>query len=289
MSKLFWDRPIFILGNNRSGTSLLRIMLHSHPQICIPPESHFFLWLEEKYGNWNNNILEIYLEDLYKSKKFETWNLDRTGLRDYLINFLPESYAHLTSLVYKFYALTENKSPLFWGDKNGLWIEKLDKIKLYFPNAFIIHLIRDGRDVACSYKEINLKNVNTPYAPKLPNDISKIAETWNTNNISIEDFLKLLPKSQFVQIKYEDLLVSTKSALERILEPLGLKTAPQQFEYYLRDKKDIEPEEFFRWKEKLKQPPDINNIGKYLNILSEDEINVFNNIANHSLKKYKYA
>src|SRR5690554_1611570 len=117
MSELLWNKPIFILGNQRSGTSLLRLMLHSHPEICIPPESHFFLWLENKYGNWNDAYLEKFLDDLYKATKFETWNLERTELRNYLRGFSIENYAHLISLIYKFYALKENRNPRYWGDK----------------------------------------------------------------------------------------------------------------------------------------------------------------------------
>ena len=51
-------KELFIIGNPRSGTSLLRLMLTCHPEIVIPPESHFFLWLEEKYGE-NFNIESI--------------------------------------------------------------------------------------------------------------------------------------------------------------------------------------------------------------------------------------
>jgi hypothetical protein len=288
MESFIWDKPIFILGNPRSGTSLLRLMLHSHSEICIPPESHFFLWLEEKYGIWNFQDLDSYLDDLHNATKFETWSLNRVELTDYLNNLVPESYAELTSLIYKFYALKENKEPRFWGDKNSLWIDKLPKIMQYYPNAFIVHIIRDGRDVACSYKEINLKNVKSPYAPNLPNEVSEIAETWNLNNIALENFLKSVPKSQYVQIKYEHLLTSPKTTLQKVLEPLELKITSGQLEYYLKNKKDIEPEEFFNWKEKLVQPPDTSNIGKYQTILSKKEIYIFNNIANHSLLKYNY-
>lgn len=288
MSEFLWNKPVFILGNPRSGTSLLRIMLHSHPEICIPPESHFFLWLEEKYGKWNNQFIEVYLDDLYQATKFETWNLDRTELKDYLNNCTIKNYAHLTSLIYNFYALKENKKPKYWGDKNGLWTEKLYKIKLYYPDAFIVHLIRDGRDVACSYKEINIKGVNTLYAPKLPNEIAEIAKIWNSNNIAIESFLNTFSEKQFIQIKYEELLISPESILQKILSPMGLETTKIQLEYYLKNSKDIEPEEFFKWKEKLVQPPDLSNIGKHRKILTKGEINTFNSVAKHSLLKYNY-
>ncbi len=288
MSEFLWNRPVFIIGNQRSGTSLLRLMLHSHPEICIPPESHFFLWLEEKYGKWNNVDLEVYLEDLYNSKKFETWNLNRKELKNYLSRFSIISYAHLNSLVYYFYSLKDNKKPRYWGDKNGLWVDQLDKIKFYYPEAYIVHLIRDGRDVACSYKEINLKNVTTRYAPHLPNEIAEIAAVWDSNNIAIEGVLSTFLEHQVVQIKYEELLISPESILQKVLSPLGLETTKAQLEYYLQDSKDIEPEEFFKWKEKLVQPPDLSNIGKYQKILSESEINTFNTIAKHSMSKYNY-
>ena len=37
------DRPIFVLGCARSGTTLLQAMLHSHPRIAIPPENRFVI------------------------------------------------------------------------------------------------------------------------------------------------------------------------------------------------------------------------------------------------------
>ncbi len=37
------NRPLapFVVGVNRSGTTLLRLMLDAHPQLTIPPETHF--------------------------------------------------------------------------------------------------------------------------------------------------------------------------------------------------------------------------------------------------------
>ncbi|MBK8683451.1 MAG: sulfotransferase [Bacteroidetes bacterium] len=49
------DTPIFIIGNPRSGTSLLRLMLHSHPLISIPPGITFFFGLKK------NTLIGIYL------------------------------------------------------------------------------------------------------------------------------------------------------------------------------------------------------------------------------------
>ena len=134
MDKSNRDRPIFILGNPRSGTSLLRLMLHSHSQICIPPESHFFLWLEVKYGIWSLEMLEDFIQDLFNATKFETWNINREELSDFIINAAPKTYSFLISLIYQFYAEKHRGESKYWGDKNSLWTDKLERIRFYYPN-----------------------------------------------------------------------------------------------------------------------------------------------------------
>ena len=65
-----------------------------------------------------------------------------------------------------------------------------ESIKELFPNAYFIHIIRDGRNVACSYRDINRKKISDPYAPKLPDNIIDIAKEWNNNiNILLNDTL----------------------------------------------------------------------------------------------------
>lgn len=290
MDRVQWQRPIFILGNPRSGTSLLRLMLHSHSEICIPPESHFFLWLEDRYKEWNSNMLNNYIEDLFKSTKFETWNINREKLSTFLKEEHIDSYAKLNSLVYQFYASTHDSSKFtFWGDKNSLWIEKLDKIAFHYPNAFYIHIVRDGRDVACSYKSLNKKQFTSSYAPKLPNDVKSISKTWTKNIIAIDGFFNTnVDLENKITVRYEDLLRYPKKVLDKILKKLNLDIEDEQVEFYAKPKTDIEPNAFFEWKEKLQQPLDTNNIGKFKTELTDNDKNVFVVGAKFVLKKYGY-
>ena len=108
------ERPIFILGNPRSGTSLLRLMLHSHSQICIPPESHFFLWLEEKYKDWNIELLDVFVDELFQSTKFETWGMDKHSLALHLANPCPNSYSEVIAIIYKYYCRKGKDEPKLW-------------------------------------------------------------------------------------------------------------------------------------------------------------------------------
>ena len=283
-------RPIFILGNPRSGTSLLRLMLHSHSEISIPPESHFFLWLEDKYKHWSSDCLDEFIEDLFASTKFETWNIEREALRAFLIAEKVLSYGHLIGLIYSFYIQQHGlETTTYWGDKNSLWIDKLEVIKTHYPNALFIHIVRDGRDVACSYKSLNKKIFDSPYAPKLPNDVADIAQVWKTNVAAVDLFLlEQVKPTNKITIRYEDLIKTPTETITEILDKLALSIEPEQLTYFLKDRQDIEPQAFLEWKEKLQQPPDIKNIGKFKNELTNNDIACFNLVAKTALKKYNY-
>ena len=284
-----WDKPVYIVGNPRSGTSLLRIMLHNHSQLCIPPESHFFLWLEDRYKNWDLSLLDSYLIDLYNSTKFETWQIVKENLKLFIIEENPNSYAQLNSLVYFFFNKDKSKNISYWGDKNKLWKEKLPNVRRYYPNAYYIHLIRDGRDVACSFKDLGAKKMTSKYAPKLPTEINEIAKKWAQNISFITEFQKTVLPSNTITIRYEDLLQRPDIELTRVCGLLRINFEPAMLSYYQQDKANIEPSEFYEWKEKLTSPPDLDNIGKYKTQLTEAEIDIFNKIAQKELSTYNYA
>lgn len=290
LEKNNWDSPVWIIGNPRSGTSLYRIMLHAHPDVNIPPESHFFLWLEPKFAGWKSEDgLENFLDALYESTKFETWKLDRCWLKAFLQDNNPASFAQLIALVYIAFGISQKKKARFWGDKNKLWKDKLPVVRANFPETRFIHVVRDGRDVACSFKELNRKAMSSKYAPKLPEDISMIAERWKRNIRGILAFQETSDNAHFMTLRYEDLLTSTEEVIRKSCEWLGIGFLEGQLEYYREtDKARIEPEEFFQWKEKLLSPPDISNMGKYKHELSEEEIAIFNEICSDELKHFNY-
>jgi len=55
--------PIFIIGNPRLGTSLLRVILNAHPNLVIPPECGFAMWLYPQFKN-----IRIVVEKLHTKK-----------------------------------------------------------------------------------------------------------------------------------------------------------------------------------------------------------------------------
>lgn len=288
----YWN-PIFVIGNPRSGTTLLRLMLNNHKNIIIPPECGFAIWWYDKYKNWsaadceNEASITSFISDLSVSKKIETWNLDFDSLRRFIQSDRPQSYAELVDHVYRFYAKMIGKNALRWGDKNNFHTSHLDKISQLFDTAQFIIIVRDGRDVACSYRALKSKNINSQYAPNLPTEIPAIANEWVTNNNKIIRFMKNHPN--YYMVKYENLVTTPRIVLAEICDFLKEDFDDEMLMYYEKNNTEHqEPVEFLQWKEKTLLEPTTSEIGKYKHILSNDEICFFEQIAGPTLAFFGY-
>lgn len=282
--------PFFILGNPRSGTSLFRLMLNSNPKIIVPPESGFIQWWYVKYKNWsiNNscNISEIekYVDDILNSKKIEDWHLNRELLIRTIFEYRPKNYGDLSSLIYLSYKSNIDFNIVKIGDKNNYYIHYLDTLEKIYPKTKYIHLIRDGRDVACSYIKMKSLKIDSIYKPNLNSNIKDIAFEWNENITKIDSFLQ---DKNHLKIRYEDLLESPKKTLQMVCGYIDVSYDKLMLDFYLPDIND-EPISTREWKMKTLEPVDINNSNKYIKMLSKEDINIFNKINHKILSKYGY-
>lgn len=285
-------KQFFIYGNPRSGSSLLRLLLNSHSKVTVPPECGFYHWLAAKYGSWNANNLnksdiDNYLEDLQNSKKFETWLLPSSLIKRVIEENKPQNYNELSTCVYLSYARLHNKVPTVLGDKNNYYIKHLEELFDLAPEKYIIHIVRDGRDTACSYREIKGIDSSHKYKPILPTEITEIAKEWSTNNLNVYNFYKY--RKNFLLVKYEDILQTPIQVLTQILNFLELEFEKGMLNFYKENQqKQIEPKETVAWKQKTLQPIDSKDIGVFREKLSNQEIIEFNETAKDALNLFNY-
>ena len=125
------DSPIFIIGCGRSGTTLLRMMLDSHPRISAGEETKFLTDLQPIVGeHWS--LLSAYGFS-------REWWLDR--IRAFYGDFQAEYLA--------------KRGKQRWAEKTPGYTFHLDFIAELFPDAQYVHVIRDGRDVALSWEKLS--------------------------------------------------------------------------------------------------------------------------------------
>jgi len=211
-------------------------------------------------------------------------------LREKIIFTSPDSYAKLCELVYISYAEENNKDSIIsWGDKNNYYIHYLDLINDYFPDAKFIHIIRDGRDVACSYFDLNKLSNDLIYKPNLSNDLTDIAKEWTSNNTKILNFFKHLNSINYLSIRFEELVLNSTSSLKKLSSFLKIPFNEEMLNYHNNNRKNIiEPKETLAWKKKTLEKPDSSVIGRYKKRLSEKELNKFESIASNILNEFRY-
>jgi hypothetical protein len=139
------ERPIFIVGCPRSGTTLLRDLLRSHPRLSFPPESGGLPELYRLHGEpRSRRQARLLAGDLLRSHSLAVWGLDLEPAD--LEN--AGSFAAVVSAPYEAWARREGKPR--WGDKRPQHVLALPLLVRLFPDAQILHVLRDGRDVALS-------------------------------------------------------------------------------------------------------------------------------------------
>ena len=290
-SKSTASSPIFVIGSPRSGTTLLRLILTAHPDICIPPESLFFVALEPKYGNVSNLLpqIEDFLNDLYNEKfpKFCEWNVDRKFLLNNLKSYQELSYALAVETVYQTYRQQFDPTASIWGDKNPCHIHQLGKIRQYFPASKVILIVRDFRACYSSVKKIVAKEREMREVWSGPKTLEGMMYQWN-------QVVKLIDKyhqkwEQFYLVYYEDLVRNPSVQLTKICNWLGVDFQDSMLEFYQKNAElglvlpsqvVLNPNTF--------KPLDIDRINAWQNELSLAEVKAIEWMNRKNLEKLGY-
>jgi hypothetical protein len=270
-------------------------MLTCHSKIIIPPECGFIVWLQQTYSNWrqldsaNESRVDNFLDDLFGAKKFDTWGISRSVLKKHIVDTEPDNYASLCMQVYAAYGNSIKKSFTIWGDKNNFYLNYLNEILSLYKNARFLHIVRDGRDVACSYREVMEKSFSSRYAPQLPVDISEIAMEWATNVTNTNNFLSKLPNQSAMTIRYEELVKSPASTIKHVCAWLGVPYEENVNNFYSINKnKALEPSATIDWKKRTLQPISDETVGIFMRKLTSREKEKFCKTAASALSLFSY-
>jgi hypothetical protein len=205
------ERPIFLVGAPRSGTTLLRYVLCSHPRIYIPPESNF---MPRVLGQHPTNTLEPseavrMLETIMTYQSFfRDWQsgpLNPTELVEGILDLHP---ATVLDAVYSEYARQYGAKR--WGDKSPIYTMHIDAIARAFPTGQFIHIIRDARDAALSMRQA-YKGTRFFYM-----DVYYAACSWKTRVTHALSSGSRLDRSRYLQVRYEDLVARPEMVIREI-------------------------------------------------------------------------
>lgn len=274
----------------------MRLILTSHTNIVVPPECGFIVWLHEKYQSWTSArsadkaSVNQFLSDLYSCRKFDTWGMSRGFLQSILLEEQPKDYASLCAVVVFAYSQKLGKTPLIWGDKNNCYTDSVSLLNTLYPQAQFLHIVRDGRDVACSYREVMQAKSTSRYAPKLVETIDAIASEWSSSVLNVEKDLADIAAPRRLLIRYEDLVQEPNSIIERICEWIGVGFEVQMLNFHeVNRSMTLEPKLTLDWKKRTLEPISAITVGRYLQILSAEDNAQFVRLAGVALSRFGYV
>ncbi|HVW02341.1 MAG TPA: sulfotransferase [Planctomycetaceae bacterium] len=213
-------RPAFIVGCPRSGTTLLASLCDRHSRLAATPETHFFsksafrrMCSERGSKQFDTRRLApLFVESQY-TRDLELSSQDllaQLGEREIdlaeFLNTTLSTYAHA-------------RGKAGWIEKTPEHLLFADRIFEWYPQARMICIVRDGRDVALSLKKLPWSITPVRHYAALwvqsAKALAKVTERWPENLLTI---------------RYESLLVSPVETMTEVMRFLGLEFEPQQLD-----------------------------------------------------------
>ena len=273
--------PVQIIGTQRSGSNLLRLMLNQIKEIFAPHPPHIlttFFPLLEKYGTLSDdsNFRQL-ATDICEFVKLNAvpWN---NGILDpeFIISQCGErSLLEIYRKIYEANAL-HKKKPV-WINKsmqNVYYLEHFEKSG-FLP--LLIHLVRDGRDVSLSFKRTIVGEKH----------IYQLAHQWRKDQEMADYYVNKYGPARAIRVRYEDLLNEPANEIRKICAFLKVPYTDRVFNYYNSDESWLAAKSGEMWVNLIK-PIIRNNYNKYRSGLDRSEIEIFEAIAAHLLKDYGY-
>ncbi|MGH3327215.1 MAG: sulfotransferase family protein [Streptomycetales bacterium] len=211
------DRPVFIVGCPRSGTTLLQLMLHAHPRIAIPPETRFVVQAYRARHQFGVLSVEENRRGLanwiVKRPMFKDLGLDRDDVRRAVVA-APPTIGSAVGTVLAMYAARHGR--VRWGDKRPDYWRDIDVVLRLFPDAQFIHIVRDGRACVASLKRMRWWGGGVPAA----------IVVWLMAQRRCRRDTRHLPEGSFHELRYEDLVSDPEAELRRLCVFLGEEFSP---------------------------------------------------------------
>ena len=210
----------FLIGSERSGTTVLRAMVTGNSQIAIPGESYFITELARRHHRPQGRFdLARFATDLEGHFWYRQWGLSDAELASALAADPPTDYPEAIRRVYGAYARRHRAQR--YGDKTPRYTMYTGRLARMFPEARFVHLIRDGRDVAMALIARH---------DERPNTVGEAALFWRMRIWAGRRAAATLGE-RYLEVHYENLVADPEQTLRRVCEHLRLEFEPAMLDH----------------------------------------------------------
>lgn len=273
------NSPIFLVGVHRSGTTLLRFMLSSHPNIYIPPESDFIphFFGRAPFEELSRQRVSSILDEIFSKYRFvKEWACPRPDADEFFQMLTTRTPADFLNTLYTMYAQQNGASR--WGDKTPIYANYMDLIHQVFPQAKFVHIIRDGRDVALSMLD---KWEQTKYHV----DIFYAARSWVRRIQGARASGAKLGSNHYYELRYKNLVQTPERELKALCKFLREEYVLEMARPHKLGRKHIQPDGFHA---AVRQPPSTSRIGRWQQEMPQPDRRLFQRVAGDLLAELGY-
>jgi hypothetical protein len=204
--------PFFVVGNDRSGTTMLRSVLDRSAEAAVPPESMFlldFAPVRRRGGLERPEAAAAFVRTVWSHPRVRLWKLrgDPPPVPPGLGH--ADAYRFAVEAPFRAYARAAGKER--FGDKTPAYLHAVDELLAVWPEGRVVVLVRDARDVALSITAM----------PFGPNNAYAAARWWARGIRRGLDAQRRHPQ-QVLTVRYEDLVLDPPARIEQVCAHLGL-------------------------------------------------------------------
>ena len=265
--------PFFIVGHERSGTTLAAAMFDRHSRVAVPPETHFFTDLCPPNRAHETADPIFMVNHLSRGCRMRDLGLNGPELLDRLARVRP-TWANLFLQALKLYAeprgkeLTGEKTPNHW--------RHVPELLELFPNSRLIWVVRDGRDTVLSL-------MKAPW--KRHSNVVLHALSWRR---CAERMLALESRfsDRILRLRFEDLVTTPQAEIGRACEFIGVDFESRQLDPAAET--GVVPAWELPWKGRVLAPPDPSRIGVASREMTEESMEILNLVMGPSLNSLGY-
>jgi hypothetical protein len=215
--------PFFIVGNDRSGTTMLRLIIDRGPDAAVPPESMFLTDFAAQLDAGEPRDAAAAAElmrRVWEHPKVRLWELATAPPPVPLGLVGEDAYRFIVAAPFEAYAARHGKSR--WGDKTPHYVHHVDRLLAIWPQARFVVVVRDGRDVALSLRRM-------PFGP----NNAWAAASWWARGIRAGQTAQERHPGSVMTVRYEDLARDPAGHVPGVCGFLGLRYEPDMLD--LRD------------------------------------------------------
>jgi len=271
---------VFIVGVGRSGTSLLQSMLHAHPDVAFLPETHFFRrYVARPYSCWKHERegAETLRSTLASDEEYQRADIPEDEL---LSPFLNGAQCFNLAAVYtrllRLYRGQEEVSVI--GEKDPRLVDYLPQIHQSLPEAKILHIVRDPRDVL-------LSRMNADWSAGRPDWLQVLTYRAQLSRGREQGHHSF--GERYMEVRYEDLLGEPEQVLRNVSEHVGVTYSDAMFAFQ-QSAEELVHESERSWKEETTGPLLRDKTGKWCKGLSDWQVRLTEQVCNKAFEWFDY-